>query len=131
MRAAAHHRGHLGRHSPQFADILAGDAEDDREADRRAVLEAQHARSQAAPFAAFVGETLLEATPQILACGDVVRRDDELCKAVVEQLLVERQVEARAAVADIAGVIADRTGHLRRGEEFLDAPGAGLGCLQR
>ncbi|EXI76148.1 MAG: hypothetical protein AW07_00662 [Candidatus Accumulibacter sp. SK-11] len=60
-----------------------------------------------------------------------MRRDDELCKAVVEQLLVERQVEARAAVADIARVMADRTRHVRLGEEFLDAPGVGLGCFQR
>jgi hypothetical protein len=97
----AHHCGHAGR-PPQLAEVVAGNAEDDRKTDRRPVLEAQHAGSQAAPVAAVVGKTLFEASLEILARGDVVRHDDELGEVVVEQLLIERQVEARAAVAEIA-----------------------------
>ena len=45
MRVLAHHRGNLFGRAPQLAEVFAGNAELNRKADRRAVLEPQHARA--------------------------------------------------------------------------------------
>ena len=60
-----------------------------------------------------------------------MRRDDELGKVVVEQLLVERQVEARAAVTQITRVILDRFRHFGGAQQLLDLRRLRFGGTQR
>ena len=71
-------------------------------ADRRPVLEADHAGAQ-------LGEGALEKSQQILAqgfaLGVAVGQQHELGESGLRQLLVERQVEARRARADVADVV--------------------------
>jgi hypothetical protein len=120
-----------GRNPSQLAEIFAGNAEEHRKTDRRPVLEAEHARPQPAPLAAGVGKPLLEVALEILACGNVLCRDDELGEAVVEQLLVERQIEARAAIAEVARVIPDQSLDFRLVEQRFDLCRLRFGGFQR
>ena len=94
-----------------LADVLAGHAELHREADRRPVLEPRHAAAQLREVGL---EELEQPRAQPLALG-VARRDEhELREVRLLQLLVERQVEARAAGADVGDVALDAASRASR-----------------
>ena len=95
------------------------DAELDREADRRAEIEAVDAHARFGQRA--VVDRLLEPGLDPLARLDVLGDDHDLGEGLVRQLRVEAEPEARRALADIGGVGRDvlvvlqqRFGLLRR-----------------
>ncbi|KFB70740.1 MAG: hypothetical protein AW09_004149 [Candidatus Accumulibacter phosphatis] len=130
VRIGAHHAGHCRGELLQLTEVFAGNPKDDRKTHRRTVFEAQHARAQAAPFAAGIGKAFFEASLEILARREVVGGDDQLREIVVEQLLVEWQVEARAAISEITREVLDRALHLRLGKDRFDLPARRFGCFQ-
>ncbi|MNZ67009.1 hypothetical protein D3C78_852440 [compost metagenome] len=125
MGVLAHLLGDPAGQGADFHDVLAGNAELHRIAHWRAVL-------QAADTGAHAGEVLGQALDQplahLLAGLQVLRQHYELGEAGGRQLLVQRQVEARRAGADVGHVVVD-AGML--GKQLLQALGLLGGGLQR
>ena len=140
VRIGAHHRRHGLGGLAQLAQVFAGNTELHRIADRRSVFEAQHARTNVGqpalpvgyPGRALGGKIGFEALLQVFARVDVGGDDDELREVVVEKLLVERQIEARRAVAEITGEVLDRRLHLRIAQQLpFDLGRLRLGRFER
>ena len=95
--SVAHDRGDLAAMA-HLADVLAGDAELHRKADRRSVLQPRDAAAQRREVAL---EALEQARAQAFALRIAGGDQHELREVRLLELLVERQVEARAARADV------------------------------
>ena len=111
----------------QRPEVLAGDAELQRKTHGRPVLQAQHAAAHRRELAVLQRRDELGA--QRLAFADPVGGDDELRERRRRQLLVERQVEARAARADVAHEVVDALWMI--GEHLLHAAHLALGRGER
>ena len=100
VRVGAQDRGHLVGDRLHLPVVLAEHAELHRIADRRPVLEPVDA---AAHEREVVVEQLLDLRQHALARLAALGHHHQLAEVEVRRLHVERQVEARAAVADVAG----------------------------
>ena len=85
----------------QGGEILAGNAELHRVADRRPVLHAHHAQAQMRPRTVRGVEGGLQPALHFFALLEPLGDNEHLPEIVGEQLLVERQHEARRTVADV------------------------------
>ena len=123
-RVVPHHGGHVAGQLTDLGNVLAGDAELNRVAHRRAVLQPRHPAAQG-------GELFAHGVDQpgadFLALFDAVGEHHELGEAGRRQLLVQRQIETRRAGAHIGHVVVDVRVVV---EQFLQPFRLRLGGLQ-
>ena len=112
----AHDRRHLARDAPDGRNVFAGDAELHRKADRRAVLQSRDPAPQRRVVAIEKGQRF---RTHLFALGDALREHDDLREVGLLQLLVERQIEARAAAAHVGDVALDTRHAVERAFELL------------